>query len=690
DTSDPAGKLRERGKVYIPGTIADKFKMHWHDGYLRVFSQRRATDGGIGLHIVPTATPDVLSIATTLDIQGVRYSGLQATRFDGERAFIFWREYVQNSQHRYLNTIDLSQPLSPRIAARLEVPLDTSHLEVHGDRLLALGRHYLYYTNTRVALALYDIANLSSPRELTLARLGEGSSSSEANHDYKALKTFPKLNLILVPLRYWNNGLSFSGLQLVDWKQDTLVERGRVSNTGGVRRAFPVKDRLVAVGEMAVVSIDAQDRDNPTVKGQLRLVHHVHDVFEIQGKQVQLVTDVYTQQVRLEVRNFGTEDDSPTLAHLDLPYSSAPFVLRDGDVLHLIGNEPSRGQVVHNADLSQPTAPELRGDLLLTDNNWSVYHPGWGWYYYYWSPYAGLPLRNQIIPATFRKVVEQPDGRREWQSEMRFLDLRNIDDPRVAKGSVPMNEFPFVNKVTHGNILYSTHVEQAKTVDGESLLYHVRSYVDRVDVTDPDNPKGLPSINVPGYLVDVSDDGKLWYTIDYQWDDFGRRRNSLNALKLVGDDQVALMSVTLVADQVNRAARRPAWLSESAGRPAGWNDRTLWLTAHKYPWWGVNSDTVSSRQPYTVIRRVDYDQDGRIAADSRARFGGYHFNLLDVQKSQMVLSTARPSGIITVDLSQMAEPKITHTARTISYVGRVLTHDDDLYAPLGYFGLQSY
>jgi hypothetical protein len=694
DISDPQGKLRERGKVYIPGQIADKFKMDWYEGYLRVLSQRWQSNDTVSLHVVSTAYPDQLQVDKTIDLPGVNRSGLQATRFAEKRAFAFTHHYLSGQTKRYLHAIDLSQPLQPQVAGPLEVTLDASHVEVYQDRLLVLGQEYSYkpYTSYEhhVAVALFDVSNLSNMTLKSLELLGEGWASSQANSDYKALKIFPQLNLILVPLQYWQSGKSFTGLQLVDWINDTLKERGQVENTGGVQRAFPVGNRLVAVGEMSIVAIDAANRDLPVVTKQLKLVHQVHDVFEVQGLQVQLVTDPYSGQVRLEVRPFAKEDDGPTLAELDLPYSGVPYVLRDGDILHLIGSEPNRGQVVHSADLQSPKSPTLRGDLLLSDSNWNVYHPGWGWYTHYWSPYAGLPLRNQIIAATFREVVTGQGGRRDWNSELRFLDLRDADKPRVATGKVPMNDFPFVNKITHGNVLYSTHVEQATTPDGSSLLYHVRSYVDRVDVTNPDSPKGLPAVNVPGYLVDVSDDGSIWYTVDFQWDEFGRRRNSVNVLRLLPSNQAFLVEVIPVADQINRAALRPGQLSEQGGRPAGWNDRTIWLTAHKYPWWGVQSDTLTSRQPYTVLRRVDFDADGHLAADQKASFDGYHFDLLDVDQSQMYLSSASPSGLLVVDVQNMAKPVVTYTTRTIGYVSRIVADAGHLYAPLGMYGLQYY
>lgn len=691
DISSPEGALRERGRFYVPGHIQDKFKMNWHDGVFRVFTQRWRSDENITLHLVRTDHPDDLTIDSTLELEEVRQSGLQATRFAGDRAYAMTHLWNNGNNKRVLHTLDLSDADAPVHAARLNIRLDISHFEVHGDRLLALGRERTN-NNYRTSLALYDVSDVEAPALLSETTLGRGNSNSEANHDYKALKTFPDLGLILVPLNYWvRNGEHFSGVQLVDWVDDQLEERGRVENGGGVRRAFPVGDHLVAVGELAIACIDPTDRDRPVVTDRLEMVRVVHDVFEVDGLQVQLMTDPYDNETRLEVREFGREDDAPTIASLTLPFAYAPYVLRDGDVLHLLGWEPQVGQVIRNADLSDVRAPRLRGELELVGEFERIHNQGQSFYARYWSPYAGLPLRNQILPITFRRIVEDAAGRRDFASELRFLDLRDVDDPRLAAGAVPMNEFPFVNKVTHGDVLYSTHVEQATTPAGESLLYHVRAYVDRIDVSNPDEPVGLPSLNVPGYLVDVSDDGRLLYTVDFQWDDFGRRRNALNVLRVADEgDAAEVISVMPVSDQIHRSALRPGWLSENGGRPAGWHDRTLWLTAHKYPWWGVRSDTVDSRQPYTVLRRLTIGEDGDIAGETRASLAGYHFDLLDIEGRQAILGSTGPTGLLVLDITDPAAPVIEHTARTIGYLSRVVVNGDHVYAPMGIYGLRRY
>ena len=670
DISDPKGRLRQRGSVYVPGFIADKFKLDYHDKTLRVFSQRWYGSSDGWLATVDVSFPDALTVLAQLEINDDDFGYLRATRFDGARAYAMTTRWVPNTNIRELHTFDLADPALPALAATRAIDTDISHFETRGDRLLALGRTY-GYSSSRVQITLYDVADLAAPTVLSKVLLGSNYAWSEAIGDYKAFRVVDELGLILIPLSYWTGSTHFDGTQLVDWTGDALAERGQIGGVSRVRRAFPVKDRLVAFSERQLQVIDAADRDHPTVTAEVYFIRNVLDVFAIDGRQVQLVGDVEEGGFFFEVLPFGPDDDAPALARLDLPFTSAPYCVREGDALHLIGYEPGLGQLIRNADFANVLAPTLRGELLLSAEAGSIYTPGYSFYNYYWVPQAGLPLAGRIIPFTERHIVELPTGRREWQSALRFIDLGDLDAPRIADGSVPMNDYPFINKMTHGHVLYSTHVEAATTPGGETLLYHVKSFVDRIDVSDPDAPVVLPSLNVPGMLVDASLDHQLLYTIDYQWDAFGRRRNSLNVLRVAGD-QAVLLEVIPVSDQVNRAVFR---------------DRTVWLVSHKYPWWGVGTDTVDSRQPYTALNTYRFALSGTLASHATAKVPGYHFDLLDVEGSRVYLASRSPYGLLILDASDPTAPETLHSARSIGYISRIVNHASYTYTPLGWYGV---
>ncbi len=680
DISDAAGDLRERGTIYIPGTIQDKFKMDWHEHTLRVMSQRWGSASEGWLHVIDTQHPDQLELLADLEISEAQWGRMLASRYAGPRAYVVSLRYDQalRRNRAYLHVLDLAEPAAPRHSAELEIDLQVTHFIVQGDRLLALGQQLVSSGRSKVEMALYDVSNVAGPRRISRVLLGEGYSYSAANGDYKALKVVPELELILLPLSYSyrvDNGpwQRFDGTQLVDWRGDALAERGQIASVGRpVLRAFPMGERLVAMSDSHIQVIDASDRDRPRETAALYLQRTVYEVFEIQGRQVQLVAPEFGRTLRFEVLPFGPKDDAPAQASLELPFGSAPVVFRDGDVLHLLGWEPNRtGQILRNADFSDVLAPRLAGELLLGSEVDAIYSGGVSHYWRYWNPNAGLALRNQILPFTVRQVHEGAGGRRYWESQLRLIDLRDVAAPRIAEGALPMNDFPFVNKVTHGNVLYSTHVEQAITGEGEQLLYHVKAWVDRVDVSDPDHPVLLPSLNVPGWLIDVSEDGSLLYTIDYQWDDFGRRRNSLDILRVEGDRAV-LVDVLPVGDQVHRALFR---------------DRTLWIAQHKYPWWGVRGETVASRQPYTVLEQVRVGRDGRIVGHSQATLAGYPFQLLDLEAGRAYLASTGPTGVLVLDVEDPAAPRISASARSIGYVSKVVPFEDYLYLPLGAYGV---
>jgi hypothetical protein len=673
DISDPAGAIRKRGSLYVPGFIADKFKMDYDNLTLRVFSQRSLDGSSDGyVHTVDVTYPDQPRLLTSLDLSASNYGWLAATRMDANRGYALTQRYDSGRSYNELHVLDLSNPQAPTHTGSLLLPGTVSYFETRGDRLLAMGQTY----NTDgtwtsyASVSLLDVSNPAAPRLMSTARLGYGFSYSLANSDYKALRVVDSLGLILVPLTFYDGSTSFNGIQILDLGDSAVHARGVVPNASTVERAFPVGDRLVSLSQQQLQVIDARDRDNPVITASMNLVRNVLGLWNIQGREVQLIGEVLEPGSRFEVIPFGREDDAPSLATLSLPYPSAPIVFRDGDLLRLIGWE-TNAQTVRNADFSDPLHPRLRGQLQISSDYDRIYNQGFSFYYLYWSPWAGLPLENRIIPVTERRVVDGPDGRRDFQSWLRLIDLRDADNPRVANGEVPMPNWPFVNKVTHGTVLHSSHVEETKTDTGTTLLFHVKSFLDRVDVSDPDNPAPMAKVNIPGYLVDVSDDGKVAFTIDYQWDEFGRRRNSLDMLLLDGDT-ATLSDVLPVSDQVNRAVFR---------------DRTIWLTTHKYPWWGVHSDTIESRQPYTILSRVDVDLTGRITGQTSAKLAGYHFDLLDVEGSNAYLSSDFPYGVLVLDVTNPASPAIRSNARTIDYVSKVVPLEDKIYMPLGWFGV---
>ncbi|MCA9521081.1 MAG: beta-propeller domain-containing protein [Myxococcales bacterium] len=674
DISDPKGKIGVRGSIYIPGVIQDRFKMDFYERSLRIFSRRYVSTKEITLTSVDLTYPDDLKVAGVLEIDA-RYSSLMATRFSGPNAYAVIRNYPYDNYSSDLWSFDVADATAPKYLNRVTFPGYCNQLVAKGDRLLGLGQVWEnpagYYQN-RAALFLFNVANPALPALQSFTTLGSKYSYTNANYDDKALRIVDELGLVLLPLSWSEGNQYYQGTQIVSWADDTLTERGRVRHFGQVQRAVAVKNRLLAISNNQIQIIDAADLDNPQITAQRFLVRTVYELFNVQGLAVQILSVEGESTVHVEVLEFSKDDDTTPIAKLDLPYSGAPLTFRDGDMVHMLGYEATKGQVFRTLDLSDPKNPKLRGELVLTDEINKFYTQGLSFYSYYWSSYSGLPLNNRLFPVTARTIVEDDKGRRNFQNELRILDLSDPDNPRFTAAKLPLPDYPFINKATHGSVLYSNHVEDALDGLGNKLGFHVKSYLDRIDVSDSDNPKQLKSLNIPGRFIDIDESGKVIYTVDYQWDEFGRRRNSLNVLEIVGDVAV-LKAVIPVGDQIDRALFR---------------DKTIYVTTHKYPWWGMQGDTLESRQPYTKLELFEFADTGRLVSQKQTLLKGYFFNLLDVQGSVAFLASTYPYGVLSLGVKDIENPVILNASRTVGYVSRLQVQDGYIYFPLSSYGVR--
>jgi len=685
DISDPKGAIKVGGKAYVPGSVQDKFKMDLSGGALRVISQNWywRPETAATLTVFDASDPAKLvqraQIAVANDVPSAqRYVQPQATRFAGTSMFINLCWYDVTQQRCRMDLYDLKVVDKPERVASLDVDGDVTHFEVRGQRLLSLGRHYVYNQPSPVQIALYDVADLRTARRLAAVDLGNDWSGSEALNDYKAFKVLEDQHMLLLPLNWVQldvNGArrGVSGAQIVDWQNDQLTVRGRLAQAGQVERVLSFRDRVISVSTKQVQVIDARDRDRPVATANLFLVRTVLDVFDIKGYQVQLAADEEDNQFRFYVLPFGEDDMAKSVAELPVD-GYVQYQIRSGDIVHLIGFTPGPGQqTIRNADFSDPLKPRWRGRYDIPQEIQHIYNGGYASYYdHYWNINAGQPLENDLLPVTVRVVNAAADGRRFYKNYLRILDLRNADAPRLAAGSIEMPEYPFVNKVSHGKILYSTHTEPALDKNGNPKLYHERYFLDRVDASDPEKLVVLPKINIPGRLVDVDASGKLLYTVDYQWDEQGRRRNSFNVLHLEGD-KASLNTVLPVGDEIDRAR---------------YLDREVWLSTHSYPWYGRNDDSPDSRQPYTRLTRLRFDEQAKLQSMAAHNVDGYHFDLLDVVGDDVYLASSYPTGLLVLDTSDFANPTVLGAARTVGYVSKIVHNGDYLYFPMRSYGVR--
>ena len=295
DISDPAGSIQVRGSFTVPGHIRNRFYM---DAFGDVF--RIATESwGFGFQQVRLFTLDISNMDEVKSLGSVKIienESLQAVRFDGERAYVVTFLMVDP-----LFVIDLKDPANPKVAGELEVPGYSTHIEPRGDRLIAVGIDDT--DGNRPAVAYYDVKDPANPKQLGRVVLGPPGSytSSDATYDEKAFKVIDALGLIAIPYQHvdWGDGFGWdddgtappstrpgggearadtiqpngpvctNGVQLVDFSDSTLTQRGSFENDGNVSRVGVIGDRIFALSEFGLKTVDISDRDNPKVTGDV-------------------------------------------------------------------------------------------------------------------------------------------------------------------------------------------------------------------------------------------------------------------------------------------------------------------------------------------------------------------------------------------------------------------------------------
>ena len=282
DISDPGGAIALRDRFLVPGSIRNRFYMDDYDGVFRI-----ATESfGFGFQQVRLFTYDLTNLedvgllGQTHIIEG---ESLEAVRFDGPRGYVVTFLRVDP-----LFVLDLSDPANPAVTGALEVPGFSTHIEPRGERLIAVGIDDT--DGRRPAVAYYDVSDPANPSQLGRVVLGPPGSftSSEAVYDEKAFKIIDELGLIAIPFRHVDYGgpviqMPFVGVaaqevtpdlpscvnavQLVDFSDSALSQRGWFEHPGTVNRVGVIGDRVFALSQMGLQTVDISDRDNPSMAG---------------------------------------------------------------------------------------------------------------------------------------------------------------------------------------------------------------------------------------------------------------------------------------------------------------------------------------------------------------------------------------------------------------------------------------
>jgi len=198
------GILRYKATGEVPGVILNQFSMDEDEGYFRIATTKSRSwssfddqseserESYSNLYVLNEKMKVVGKVEKLA--KGER---IYSVRFMQNRAYL-----VTFKQVDPLFVIDLSSPTNPKVLGELKIPGYSSYLHPYDETtLIGLGKDSGDW-NAKLKLSLFDVSNISDPKEIDTYISGGKRSDSIALYDHKAFLFSKEKNLLVIPVSY--------------------------------------------------------------------------------------------------------------------------------------------------------------------------------------------------------------------------------------------------------------------------------------------------------------------------------------------------------------------------------------------------------------------------------------------------------------------------------------------------------
>lgn len=718
DITDPSGQLHVGAAVKAAGMIESRWQMDEHNGFLRVISQPGVwwTNGVPQVQTFKINSSDSITPLATLDLSLPMPERLRSARFDGTRLYAITAEQTDP-----LFTIDLSNPAQPIQAGMLEIPGWVYHLEPRGDRVYALG-----FDNSNpqgsMNVSLFDVSNFSSPTLLKRVAFGGDWSWAPEDQDriHKAFKIDSNLGAIFVPYGayeydknegFYGCGHIESGVQIIDFTQDTLTKRGAAPLHGFARRALIHSGKLFSVSDSEVGAYDITNRDAPALIDSVPLSAWVNQSVRVGNNIVRVASDWWTSAASLDIVPANTPDKTEAIGTIDLRevvgtddsndcygwgyfYGAQLFPLDDervavawssydwyGDFAGGPGDYQEKSRVVV-VNIANPAAPKVEGSVAMP---YSMSMYGW------WGSLDGgkaiVKIGDRII---FRRIAYPQSSN---QLEQAYLEVVDLSDP-----AHPVHSTTVSLPAGHGHSLLVKNGEQVLTSHWEpvpGLPNKVKFFLDRVSFPAGGAPVKSPSINVPGALLSYDEETGHALTVDFKrvevavnkaedcWNLYGYNTwvddNGGNGVKCSYMEQTLKLIDLEGNGQVN--------LLDTQGLDPKFYVYSTEVTETRVFAQGHKYSGAESSSAYTVLAIGDIGGSSINSAETTLPATEYLWPVAS-KDEHLVLSSWQTPGIHVLDASDLSDMNLEKKGEVTSWIYSATLDGDRALCALGPYGLE--
>lgn len=184
----------------VPGKVLNQFSMDEKDGYFRIATTDSKSWNS------KTNTNNLYVLDENLKIVGkieglAKGEKIYSVRFMGNRAYMV--TFVETDP---LFVIDLSKPENPTVLGELKIPGYSKYLHPYDEtHIIGFGENtktnkYGGVVTDGMKMALFDVSNPNSPKELYSVDIGDKGTYSEILNNHKALLFSKEKNIIAFPI----------------------------------------------------------------------------------------------------------------------------------------------------------------------------------------------------------------------------------------------------------------------------------------------------------------------------------------------------------------------------------------------------------------------------------------------------------------------------------------------------------
>ncbi|MEM2125137.1 MAG: beta-propeller domain-containing protein [Candidatus Methanosuratincola sp.] len=223
------GKVALEASGSVPGGILNQYSMDEHNGYFRVATTEWTSNGSKNALYVMNMKLEIVG-----SLEGIAPGErIYSARFMGDRCYL-----VTFRQVDPFFVIDLSDPSNPSILGYLKIPGYSSYLHpMDENHIIGLGKE-----GNNLKLSLFNVENVSAPKEVAKFGLDYAYSDSEALYDPKAFLFNSGRQILAIPVG-WTEDYGawkyFQGAFIFNASiQDGFVLRGIIVHQSDMTQSY--------------------------------------------------------------------------------------------------------------------------------------------------------------------------------------------------------------------------------------------------------------------------------------------------------------------------------------------------------------------------------------------------------------------------------------------------------------------